>query len=155
MAHVYLNNQTSANIPKFLTGKDGALYDEDGNLLASMESYQSQVSVTNASVLPVGDAQEREILASFSVTLNFSEFVVEDERFFKGFSEALKTGVMPAWNFTGVLRRASDGREQRIVYRQCVPSGTIDMQNVTNDGSVIKRAWSMFVNEPPDVQSFL
>lgn len=39
-------------------------------------------------------------------------------------------------------------------YRQCVPSGAIDLQNVTV-GDLLKRAWSMFVNEPPELQKLL
>ena len=39
-------------------------------------------------------------------------------------------------------------------YRQCVPSGTIDLQNLSV-GDIIKRAWSLFVNEPPELQKLL
>ena len=60
---------------------------------------------------------------------------------------------MPAWNFQGVVKGRNDS-EQRMIYRQCVPSGTIDLQNLSV-GDIIKRAWSLFVNEPPELQSLL
>ena len=38
-----------------------------------------------------------------------------------------------------------NGSEERLVYNDCVPSGNIDLQNVTV-GDLIKRQWSLFVN---------
>ena len=35
-----------------------------------------------------------------------------------------------------------------------VPSGNIDLQNLTV-GDTIKRQWSLFVNEPPELQKLL
>jgi len=50
--------------------------------------------------------------------------------------------------------KGRNGSEQRMIYRQCVPSGTIDLQNLSV-GDTIKRAWSLFVNDPPELQSLL
>ena len=66
---------------------------------------------------------------------------------------ALKEGTMPSWNFQGLMK-GRNGSEQRMNYRSCVPSGTIDLQNVTV-GDILKRAWSFFVNEPPALQKLL
>jgi hypothetical protein len=41
-----------------------------------------------------------------------------------------------------------------VVYKECIPSGQIDIQNVTV-GDVIKRNWNFFVNRPPKLQSLL
>lgn len=41
-----------------------------------------------------------------------------------------------------------------MIYRDCVPSGNIDLQNVST-GDLIKRAWSLFVNRPPELQNLL
>jgi len=60
---------------------------------------------------------------------------------------------MPEWSFQGVVQ-GRNGSEQRMVYRDVVPSGTIDLQNLSV-GDVIKRAWSLFVNSPPELQSLL
>ena len=60
---------------------------------------------------------------------------------------------MPVWNFQGVLT-GRNGSEERVTYREVVPSGSIDIQNITT-GDVIKRSWSFFVNRPPKLQSKL
>ena len=67
--------------------------------------------------------------------------------------DGMANGFMPDWNFQGSIR-GRDGTYQRMNYRQCVPSGDIDLQNLSI-GDTIKRAWSLFVNEPPELQSLL
>lgn len=148
-----LNNRAPIDARKVLTGKDGALYNDEGVMLATVETFQTQVNVTNTKYQPLGDAQEHEAFQSYGVTLTFTETVIADERFIQELFEGMRTGVMPAWNFQGVVK-GRNGSEQRMVYRQCVPSGTIDLQNLSV-GDLIKRAWSLFVNDPPELQSLL
>lgn len=147
------NNRAPIDTRKVLTGKDGALYNDEGVMLATVETFQTQVNVTNAKYQPLGDAQEHEVFQAYGVTLTFTETVIADERFIQELFEGMRTGVMPAWNFQGVVK-GRNGSEQRMVYRQCVPSGTIDLQNLSV-GDLIKRAWSFFVNDPPELQSLL
>lgn len=147
------NNRGSIDTRKALTGKDGALFNDAGVMLATVESYQTQVNVSNTKFQPLGDAQEHEVFQSYSVTLTFTELVIEDEGFISDLIEGLRTGIMPEWSFQGVVQ-GRNGSEQRMVYRGVVPSGTIDLQNVSV-GDLIKRAWSMFVNDPPELQSLL
>lgn len=147
------NNRGPIDTRKILTGKDGALYSDDGTMLATVETFQTQANVTNAKYQPLGDAQEHEVFQSYSVTLTFTETVISDERFMAELFEGMKSGVMPYWNFQGVVKGRNDS-EQRINYRQCVPSGTIDLQNLSV-GDTIKRAWSLFVNDPPELQKLL
>ena len=42
-----LNSAPAVDVRKVMSGKDGALYDDEGNLLAQIESFQSQVNITN------------------------------------------------------------------------------------------------------------
>lgn len=42
-----INTQAVADARKARTGKDGALYNSNGKLLASVETYQSQMAVAN------------------------------------------------------------------------------------------------------------
>lgn len=148
-----LNQRGPIDTRKVLTGKDGALYNDAGVMLATVESFQAQVNVTNAKYQPLGDAQEHEAFQAYSVTLTFSQIVIEDDAFIVEFMNALKAGTMPNWNFQGLMK-GRNGSEQRMNYRSCVPSGTIDLQNVTV-GDILKRAWSFFVNEPPALQKLL
>lgn len=39
-------------------------------------------------------------------------------------------------------------------YRGCVPDGNIDLQGASV-GDIIKRAWNMVVNDPPELQKLL
>jgi len=148
-----LNTRAPIDARKVLTGKDGALYNDQGAMLATVETFQTQVNVTNSKYQPLGNAQEHEIFQGYGVTLTFTETVIEDESFLSELFEGMRTGVMPSWNFQGVVN-GRNGSQQRMVYRQCVPSGTIDLQNLSV-GDIIKRAWSLFVNDPPELQSLL
>lgn len=135
------------------TGKDGAFYSEDGVLLATVEQFTSNVNYSNAKYSVLGDAQEHETANTFSVSLTMSQVVVEDDEFIIELMNALETQVMPVWNFQGSLL-GRNGSEERVIYRECVPSGQIDIQNISV-GDVIKRSWNFFVNRPPKLQSLL
>lgn len=135
------------------TGKDGAFYSDDGVLLATVESFSSNVNYSNAKYSVLGDAQEHETANTFAVNLTMSQIVVEDDRFIVELMTAMETQIMPSWNFQGSLLGRNDS-EERVIYRECVPSGQIDLQNVSV-GDVIKRSWNFFVNRPPKLQSLL
>ena len=147
------NNRGPQDTRFALTGKDGVIYDGNGKLLATVESYQAQVNVTNAAYQPLGDAQEHSVLQSYKVTLTMSQVVVEDDQLIKDVFSMMKTGVQPDWTFQGVLK-GRNKKTQRMNYRGVVPDGNIDLQNVSV-GDIIKRAWNMAVNDPPELQSLL
>ena len=148
-----LNTRGPVDSRKVLTGKDGALYNDAGVMLATVETFQTQVNVTNAKYQPLGDMQEHETPQSYAVTLTFTQVVIEDDAFITEFMAALKEGTMPCWNFQGLVK-GRNGSEQRMNYRSCIPTGTIDLQNLSV-GDLIKRAWSFAVNEPPALQKLL
>lgn len=148
-----INTRAAGDARHARTGKDGAFYNQDGVLLATVESFTSNVSFNNASYSVLGNAQELETANTFKVTLTMSQVVVEDDAFIQELVEAMKTQQMPYWNFQGVLM-GRNGSEQRMVYSECVPSGQIDLQNITT-GDVVKRSWNFAVNQPPDLQSLL
>ena len=137
------NNRGPVDVRKVLSGKDGALFAEDGTLLATVETFQTKVSVTH----------EHAVITGYTVPLTFTETVISDERFIQELFDGMASGFMPDWNFQGSIR-GRDGTYQRMNYRQCVPSGDIDLQNLSI-GDTLKRAWSLFVNEPPELQSLL
>lgn len=135
------------------TGKDGAFYNADGVMLATVESFTSNVNYNNAKYSVLGDAQEHETANTFAVNLTMSQIVVEDDAFIAELFEAMETQTMPVWDFQGSLLGRNDS-EERVVYRECIPSGQIDLQNVSV-GDVIKRNWNFFVNRPPKLQNLL
>lgn len=135
------------------SGKDGAFYNKDGVMLASVESFSSNVTFNNAKYSVLGDAQEHETSNTFAVNLTMTQVVVEDDAFIVEVFKALETGIMPSWDFQGTLT-GLNGSEERVVYRDCLPSGQIDLQNIAV-GDVIKRSWNFFVNRPPKLQTLL
>ncbi len=149
-----VNSAPAVDVRKVMSGKDGALYDENGKLLVSVESFQSQVAITNQTFQPLGTAQERATMTSYRVTLTFTEVIVEDSEFFRYIIDGLKNHRMPVLNFRGMVRSPYDASEEQVVYRDCVPDGTIDIQNM-QPGELAKRTWNWIVNQPPDLQSLL
>ena len=111
------------------------------------------MTFNNAKYNVLGDPQEHETSASFSVSLTMTQVVVEDDAFIVELVEAMETGIMPVWDFQGTLK-GLNGSEERMVYRDCLPSGQVDLQNIAV-GDVIKRAWNFFVNRPPKLQNLL
>lgn len=149
-----LNTAPITDVRKVMSGKDGGLFDGDGNLLVSVENFQSQVSINNGTFQPLGDAQEHATMLSYRVTLTFTEIVVEDSRFFQMLMDGLANHRMPVMNFRGMVRSPYNDSEEQMVYRDCVPDGTIDLQNLTV-GELYKRSWNWIVNQPPALQDLL
>ena len=148
-----LNAKRYADARNVLTGKDGALFDDTGEMLATVESYSCQVSNNNGNYQPLGTMQEMDIPMTYKVTLTFAMVTIESERFIQEYMDALKQDTLPQWNFQGLIR-GRNGSEERMNFRSCVPSGTVDLQNLTV-GDIIRRNWSLTVNEPPALQSLL
>ena len=143
MANAILNTAAADVARKIRSGKDGALYNEKGKLLASFPEFKSAMNVANSKVQLLGSPQEFEVNTGYSNTINLTEIVVEDNEFITALLNYQTTGVLPIWNFQGVINGTSS--KQRYIYTNVIPSGNIDLQNVTT-GDVIKRAWSLFVN---------
>ncbi len=49
-----LNTQRYIDTRNVLTGKDGAFFDDEGNMLATVESFNAQVSNNNGNYQPLG-----------------------------------------------------------------------------------------------------
>lgn len=135
------------------TGKDGAFYNQDGVMIATVESFSSNVTWNNAKYSVLGDAQEHETPSTYAVNLQMTQVVVADDAFIRDIMDALETQDAPRWNFQGTLK-GKNGSEERVVYKDCLPSGQIDIQNVTV-GDTVKRNWNFFVNRPPKLQTLL
>lgn len=148
-----LNTRAAGDSRHARTGKDGAFYDKDGVLLATVESFTSNVTWNNASYSVLGDAQEHETANTFAVNLTMSQVVIEDDEFIQEIMQAMSTQEMPVWDFQGTLT-GRNSSEERVVYYDVIPSGQVDLQNVTT-GDVVKRAWNFFVNRPPKLNSLL
>lgn len=148
------NTRPVTDVRKVLSGKDGGIFDEEGVLMATVESFQSQVNISNGKFIPLGDAQEHSTMQSYAVTLKFSKIKIETDAFLQKIVEGMKKHAMPVFNFQGVMHSPYNGSEERMIYRDCVPDGTIDLQNMQS-GDFVKTEWNWAVNQPPDLQSLL
>ena len=99
-----INAQAAGDARHGRTGKDGAFYNKDGVLLATVESFTSNVTFNNAKYSVLGDAQEHETANTFAVNLTMSQVVVESDEFITELVQALEDQTMPYWNFQGSLR---------------------------------------------------
>lgn len=135
------------------TGRDGALYNKKGVMLATVDTFSSKANVSTQQYRPVGTLQDQNIPVTVGCTLTFSQYVVEDDTMIQEFLDFLRTGVLPEWNFAGAVK-GDNGSEERIVYRNCVPNGDIDLQNVT-PGELIKRSWTFQCNAMPELEKKL
>lgn len=157
-----INTKAGGHAKHARTGKDGALYNSQGVLLATIESFTAQVSMNNAQYNVLGNALELETLGSHAITITFSQVVVADDTYIRGLMEFLNGGTPPNWTFQGVLKgittKDSKGKEktteERVIYKNCIPSGQIDIQNIAV-GDVVKRNWSFHCNSTPILQKQL
>lgn len=151
-----LNDTSLLDVRKLISGKDGQLFvttKAGTNLfLAEVDTFQTQLSPTNVDYQPVGSALIYAVNTGYSVTITLTEAVVRDDVMIKEFIEDVQKGYFPTFDFQGKLRRR-DGQTERMVYRNCVPDGTIDLQNL-NPGEIVKRAWSFRVNATPEMLEY-
>lgn len=148
-----LNDQSLLDVRKLISGKDGQLFvtTKAGNniFLAEVDTFQTQISPANTDYQPVGSALVYAVNTGYSVTLTLTEAVVRDDVMLEELIRDLQKGYFPSFDFQGKMRRR-DGQAERVVYRNCVPDGTIDLQNLS-PGEIIKRSWSFRVNASPEM----
>lgn len=148
-----LNTRASSDARHARAGKDAGLFDEDGNLFASVESFQSKAAFNNIKYAPLGQNQDLEANNTVGVTITISEIVVEDGYLFNKIMDAVQAGESPVITVDGVIE-GRNGTQERVTYRECIFSGDNDIQNVAT-GDVIKRALSLFCNGKPERRSSL
>ena len=136
------------------SGKDACLYDEDGNLLCSVESWSARASFQSSTWQAIGAPIQQAFLTGYSVTLTITEAIVEDgERIRAAFDFFHNGRHAPMFTFSSVLK-GYDGSESRYIFRDCVPTNDLDLHNITT-GEIIKRNWTFQVNSPPELQKIL
>lgn len=148
-----LNNQSTLDTTKIITGKDGQVFItlSDGSqiFLAEVDTAQGQLNVNNTDYQPVGSPLVYAVNTGYSVSLTMTEVVIRDDVMLTKLYEDLRNGYMPIYEFQTKLRRR-DGQAQRQVFRNCVPDGTVDLFNL-QPGEIIKRPWSFRVNATPEL----
>lgn len=143
------------NDPRYMhSGKDACIYDADGNLLCSVESFTAQANFQNATWQALGSPIQQEFMTGYSVTITITEAIIEDNQFIQDAFDFFTNGRhAPSWTFSSVLK-GYDGSESRYIYRDCIPSGQLDLHNITV-GDIVKRTWNLHCNQPPEIQKTL
>lgn len=108
------NDRGPADVRRVFTGKDALLFNESGALLATVDTFTAQVNVTNATYQPLGDTQSHENLSSYSVSLNITQCIIEDDEFIQDMFTMFSVGQPVMWTFQGVLK-GRNGSEQRMI----------------------------------------
>lgn len=148
-----LNDQSTLDVTKIITGKDGQVFltlsDGSQIFLAEVDTAQAQINVNNTDYQPVGSPIVYAVNTGYSVTLTLTEVVVRDDVMLTKLYEDLRNGYMPTYEFQTKLRRR-DGQAQRQVFRNCTPDGTVDLFNL-QPGEIVKRPWSFRVNASPEL----
>lgn len=148
-----LNDQSVLDTRQVISGKDGQLFitDEAGvnHFMAQVQSFQAVLNVTNTDYQPVGSALQFAVNIGYNITLTLTETVVDDRFLLEPFLNYLKQGRFPYFEFVGKFRRA-DGMAERVVYKNCIADGSVDLQNLV-PGEIVTRAWNFRVNAAPDL----
>jgi hypothetical protein len=139
---------------KIIPGHNGMIFDKDGMFLAQIPTFQAQVNFNNTDYQPAGSPLTMAIPTSVSITITCTETVVNDVPMFKKMMDGMRKGQYIPFTFQGNILSRDKTNMESITYRECVPDGAIDMQNI-QPGEIISRAWSFRVNELPDMPSWL
>lgn len=148
-----VNNRGTQDVRRLFSGKDAAIYSEDGELLATITQFQAQINVSNATYNPLGSAQTYKHLLSYEITLTIQETVIESSRFLKDVYNWLMNGWPTMWTFRAQVE-GWNGSVESTVFRDCVPDGQLDLYNA-NVGELWVRSWTLHVNAPPEMQKQL
>ena len=136
------------------SGKDASIFDGDGNLLSTFETFQAQVNFTNAQYQALGSPIQQEFMTGYAVTIAVTQFVVESSDFIRQAVDFFTNGRhAPMWTISSVIH-GYDGSEEQLNFFDCVPTGQWDLANLTV-GDIIRRTLNFHVNQPPDLQKIL
>lgn len=140
----------SLNVTELMTGKDGQLFvtvNSKQYFLAEINQFSTTMEVNSTDVQPVGSLVVYGVPTGVTFNLTFTEMVVRDDVMMEPILEGISDGVIPTFDFRGVMERA-DGSQQSIVYNWCYPNGSFGLQTL-NPGEVVTREQSFRINSVP------
>lgn len=140
------------NTTELMTGKDGKLFVEAGNVnvfLAEINTYTVNMNVNTTERQPVGSILVHRIPTGVTFDLTFTEMVIRDDLLLAPLLEEIAKGAIPIYNFQG-LSEKPDGQQERIAFNNAVPNGTFSIQNLT-PGEVVEREMNFSLNQIPQL----
>lgn len=148
-----LNQRASTDARHARHGSDAMLYNEDGEALASVDSFQAKANFSNSKYNPIGQNMNLEVNGPVDITITISEIVVIDGYLFNQLVDAVSKGESPVMTLDGAIE-GRNGSQERLTYRECIFSGDNDLQNVAS-GDVLKRSYNLHCNANPERRSEL
>lgn len=148
-----LNTRASSDARHARSGKDAMLYNEDGEALAQVDSFQTKANFGNKQYSPIGQNLVLEVNDTIGVTIAITEITVLDGYLFNQVLTAVQNGESPVLTLDGVIEGRNSSQE-RITYRECIFSGDNDLQNVST-GDFLKRSYNLHCNGRPEQRSSL
>lgn len=148
-----LNTRASSDARHGRSGKDAMLYNEDGEALAQVDSFQTKAAFNNNKYNPIGQNLELEVNNTIGIKISISEITVLDGYLFNQVMDAVENGESPVLTLDGVIE-GRNGSQERITYRECIFSGDNDLQNVST-GDFLKRSFNLHCNGKPERRSSL
>jgi hypothetical protein len=151
-----MNDQIVNDYRNLITGKDGQLFVTNragvNVFLMEVDSFTASLTANTVDYQAVGSPIQQAVQTGYQISLTFNEAVVRDDVLLNELIDDLQNGWLPDnWGFQGKYHRR-DGQEQRIIYRQCVLSGQVDLQHLT-PGEIVRRPWNFRVNAAPELMS--
>ena len=147
--------QYNRDARRVFSGKDSLLLNADGTIMATVEQFQGKVNVATTQYQPLGSAIQQSFITGYAVTLTITQCIVEDDLFIQELFEFFSVGRhAPHWTFQSTIMGYDDGTESRIIFRDCIPEGDIDLHNFSV-GEIIKRNWNLHAQQPPELQKVL
>ena len=142
-----LNTRASSDARHGRSGKDAMLYNEDGEALAQVDSFQTKAAFNNNKYNPIGQNLELEVNNTIGIKISISEITVLDGYLFNQVMDAVENGESPVLTLDGVIE-GRNGSQERIF------SGDNDLQNVST-GDFLKRSFNLHCNGKPERRSSL
>lgn len=137
---------------QLMTGKDGRCYVEfegENYFLAEVDTFAVNMSVNNVDAQPVGNLVVGAVPTGVTFNITLSEMVIRDDLIMEPLLAAIQAGKIPSYTFQSATVRQTDGQEQRMTLRSCIPDGEFNLMNLT-PGEVIKRNQSYRINRVPE-----
>lgn len=139
-----------SDVRRLFSGKDTLILDEEGTTLATVDQFQAQANFTNATYQPLGSPIQQEFMTGYAITLTITQCTIEDDKFIRDVFDFFHVGRhAPMWTFQSTIF-GYDGSESRYIFRDCVPTGQLDLHNFTV-GDIIRRVWNLHANMPPEM----
>lgn len=135
-----------------MTGKDGRCYvevDGENYFLAEVNVFNVNMNVNIVDEQPVGNIVVGGVPTGVTFSISFTEMVIRDDLIMEPLLEAIRAGKIPNYTFQTASVRQTDGQEQRMTLRSCVPEGEFNLMALT-PGEVIKRNQSYRINRVPE-----